>query len=277
MRVLAGIPALLFGVLAAAATGDVAERDLRQAMGYAQRGLSALQKGNTARAREDFVRAVAKVPALPDAHAGLGHLAMRERRFEDALREYRLAETGSMEMISFRVLLETDRFARSRDELQRLRAYETQLSQEANRDQTRGALSPNSGADTNAGRIQRELAEVRARLRVLETMSPPTPDTTYEPPPDVLFFQGNALFDLERTDEAIRTWESAAKRMQTFAPLQNNLAVAYWKRGRLEDAWTSLRRAEALGFKVNPSFRAELEKAGPPSPDRTDVVAGARP
>ena len=48
--------------------------------------------------------------------------------------------------------------------------------------------------------------------------------------------------------------------MQTFAPLQNNLAVAYWMQGRLDDAWSSLRRAEALGFKVNSSFRAELEK-----------------
>jgi hypothetical protein len=39
---------------------------------------------------------------------------MREKRFEDALREYRLAETGSIEMISYRVLFETERFARSR-------------------------------------------------------------------------------------------------------------------------------------------------------------------
>lgn len=278
MRVLAGIPALLFGVLAAAATGDVAERDLRQAMGFAQRGLSALQKGNTARAREDFLRAVSKISNLPDAHAGLGHLAMREKRFEDALREYRLAETGSMELISSRVQLETERFGRSRDELQRLRAIEQQLMQEANRSQTRGGTdSVNSLGDMSAGRIQRELAEVGARVRVLESMRPPTPDTTYEPPADALFFQGNALFDLQRTDEAIQVWESAAKRMQKFAPLQNNLAVAYWKRGRLEDAWTSLRRAESLGFKVNPSFRAELEKAAPEPTDRANVLAGARP
>jgi len=277
MRVLAGAPVLLFGMLAAAAAGEVAERDLRQAMGYAQRGLSALQKGNVARAREDFVHAVAKIPNLPDAHAGLGHLAMREKRFDDALREYRLAETGSKEMISFRVLLETERFARSRDELQRLKAVEVQLAQEANRNQTQSRGTSNSFGDMSAGRIQRERAEVGARVRVLETMSPPTPDASYEPPADVLFFQGNALFDLQRTDEAIRVWEAAAKRMRTFGPLQNNLAVAYWKQGRLDDAWTSLRRAEALGFKVNPSFRADLEKAGPATDGRTDVVAGARP
>lgn len=277
MRVLAGFPALLFGVLAAAATGEVAERDLRQAMGYAQRGLAALQKGNAARAREEFVRAVSKIPNLPDAHAGLGHLAMREKRFEEALREYRLAETGSMEMISFRVQLESERFARSRDELQRLRAIEMQLTQEANRNQTRGGGSPNSAGDMNAGSIQRELAEVGARVRVLETMSPPTPDASYEPPADVLFFQGNALFDLKRIDDAVLVWEAAVKRMRGSGPLHNNLAVAYWKQGRIDDAWASLRRAEAAGFKVNPSFRADLEKAGPEPRDRAKASEGARP
>ena len=274
---LAGIPALLFGVLAAAATGDVAERDLRQAMGYAQRGLSALQKGNVARAREDLMRAVSKIPNLPDAHAGLGHLAMREKRFEDALREYRLAETGSKEMVSFRVLLESERFSRSRDELQRLRALQMQLTQLSSRNEIRGAGNMNGADGMNAGQIERERAEIDGRIRVLETMTPPTLDAAYELPGDVLFFQGNALFNLKRTDEAIRVWESAAKRMQTFAPLQNNLAVAYWMQGRLDDAWSSLKRAEALGFKVNPSFRAELEKAAPESTGHANVLAGARP
>ena len=82
------------------------------AMAYAQRGLSALQKGNVARAREDFDRALAKLPGLPDAHTGLGHLAMRERRFDDALREYRLAEEGWRTMTSLRLRLETERYAR---------------------------------------------------------------------------------------------------------------------------------------------------------------------
>jgi tetratricopeptide (TPR) repeat protein len=274
MRVLAGIPVLLFGVLAAAATREGVERDLRQAIGFAQRGLSALQKGNVARAREDLERAVSKIPSLPDAHAGLGHLAMREKRFEDALREYRLAETGSKDMISFRVVLESERFSRSRDELQHLRAEQVQLTQLSSRSETLDGN--NTSVVMNSGQIERERTEIEGRIRTLETMSPPKPDTTYEPPADVLFFQGNALFNLKRTDEAIHVWESAAKRMQTFAPIQNNLAVAYWMQKRLDDAWASLRRAEALGFKVNASFRAELEKAGPEPTDPLNGSAGAR-
>ena len=277
MRVIAGVPVLLFGLLAAAATKEVAERDLRQAMAYSQRGLAALQKGNVARAREDFERAVLKFPSIPDAHAGFGHLAMRERRFEDALREYRLAETGSMEMVSIRMQLESERFARSRDELHRLRSLQLQLAQMTNRAQGGGGGNMGSASGRNSGQIERERAEIENRIRVLEAMSPPTPDASFVPPAEVLFFQGNALFDLKRTDDAILVWEAAAKRLREFGPVHNNLAVAYWKQGRLEDAWASLRRAEALGFKVNPSFRADLEKSGPDSPGRTEVLAGARP
>jgi tetratricopeptide (TPR) repeat protein len=276
MRVLAGIPALLFSVLAAAATGDVAERDLRQAMSFAQRGLSALQKGNVARAQEDFVRAVAKIPDLPDAHTGFGHLAMRDRRFEDALREYRLAEEGWKSMASLRLRMETVRFASSRDELQRLRAAQMELTHAAARSQS-GSGSRMNGGGLNMGQIVREQVEVEGRIRALESASPPAPSASQEPPAEILFFQGNALFDLKRIDDAIAVWEAAAKELRKFAPLQNNLAVAYWKQGRLDDAWASLRRAEALGFKVNSSFRAELEKAAPESPDRTSVAAAARP
>lgn len=264
MRISAGVAVVVFGALAVQAARDVEERDLRMAMAYAQKGISALKKGNVARAREDFDRALAKLPGLPDAHTGLGHLAMRERRFEDALREYRLAEEGWRTMSSIRLRMETERYAKSRDELQRLRAVQFELAQAASRVESRSATSGDDGA--SAGRLARESMEVEARIRALEAMNAPTSNPSREPPGDVYFFLGNALFDLKKIDEAIAAWEVAAKSMQKFAPVQNNLAVAYWKTGRLEDAWASLKRAESLGFTVNPSFRADLEKAGTGQP-----------
>ncbi len=268
MRLLLGVAVVAFGALAARAARDVEERELRMAMGYAQRGLSTLQKGNVARAREDFDRALEKVPGLPDAHTGLGHLAMREQRFDDALQEYRRAEQGWKDMASIRLRMETERFARSRDELQRLRSLQLELTQAASRAQSRSMSSVGGGS--NLGQVERQQMEVEARIRNLEAMNAPTSGGVEDPPAEVFFFQGNALFDLKRTDEAIVAWEAAAKGMRKSGPLQNNLAVAYWKAGRLDDAWSSLRRAESLGFKVNPSFRADLEKAGlappPPSP-----------
>ena len=264
MRAKVAVAVLVSSALAALAASDVEERNLRQAMGYAQRGLSSLKKGNTARAREDFERAVAKFPELPDAHTGFGHLAMRERRFEDALREYRLAESGSERMAALRLQMESARFARSRDELERMREIQMQLVQQLSRSQMEGTgnSTAGSGGGPSPGQIQRQITEVESRVRALEGMTPPTPDASPPAAADLLFFQGNALFDLRRTDEAIAVWEAAAPRLPEFGPLHNNLAVAYWMTGRIDDAWTSLRRAESLGFKVNPSFLADLEKAG---------------
>jgi tetratricopeptide (TPR) repeat protein len=268
MRLFAGVAVVVLGALSTVSAREVEERDLRMAMGYAQRGLSALQKGNVARAREDFDRALSKMPDLPDAHTGLGHLAMRERRFEDALREYRLAEAGWRDMTSLRIRMETERYARSRDEIQRLRALQLELAQAATRSQSAGAAG--TTVSLAAGQLARQQMEIESKIRSLEAMNVPTVDTVKDPPGDVFFFQGNALFDLKRMDEAIAAWEAAAQEMRKSGPLQNNLAVAYWKTGRIDDAWASLRRAEALGFKVNPSFRADLERAGiaPPSRDR---------
>jgi tetratricopeptide (TPR) repeat protein len=191
---------------------------------------------------------------------------MRERRFEDALREYRLAEEGWRSIASLSLRLETQRYADSRNELERLRVLQRDLAQAASRAEARAE----TGGSANPGRYTREVMELDGRIRALEAMNAPVPKTNGEPPGDLFFFQGNALFDLRKTEEAIAVWEIAAKAMQEFAPVQNNLAVAYWKSGRIDDAWTSLRRAEALGFKVNPSFRADLERAGtvPRSPAR---------
>ena len=211
MRIFVGVAVVVLGALTALSARDVEERDLRMAMGYAQRGLSALQKGNVARAREDFDRALAKVAGLPDAHTGLGHLAMRERRFEDALREYRLAEAGWRDMTSIRVRMETERYARSRDEIQRLRALQLELAQAATRSQSgasgttvsqprtaRASANGDRGEDPVARGHERANGGKRegsARRRVL--------------------LQGNALFDLKRTEEAIAAWgEAAAQEMR---------------------------------------------------------------
>lgn len=186
MRVFVGVAVVVLGVLAAEAARDVQERDLRMAMAYAHRGLSALQKGNVARAREDFDRALAKLPGLPDAHTGLGHLAMRERRFEDALREYRLAEEGWRSMTSLSLRLETQRYADSRNELERLRVLQRDLAQAASRAEARAE----TGGSANPGRYTREVMELDGRIRALEAMNAPVPKPSGEPPGISSFSKG---------------------------------------------------------------------------------------
>jgi tetratricopeptide (TPR) repeat protein len=244
------------------ALADAVERDLRQALGYAHRGLSSLQKGNGARALEDFDRALAKVPDLPDAHMGLGHLAMRDKRFEDALREYRTAQEGFRKLAALLKQFTAERYVRSRDELDQLRIVKSQLDREAMQMQSRGTnASSSSTGSMSVGQIERERAEIEQKIRALESMGLPSEDRTPEAPAKLYFFEGNALFDLGRLDEALAAWERAAKGDPSLAPVQNNLAVAYWRKGRISEAQRALHRAETLGFKVNPNFRADLSRA----------------
>jgi len=238
------------------------ERTLRQAIGYAQRGSASLQKGNVASARKDFSRSLEMEPQLPEGHLGLGHVAMRERRFEDALREYRLAQQGHRELASLLSIVQVDRYAKSRDQLERLREEQSQLDSEARRIEVRGATSTMSSASgMSGGQIERQRVEVDHQIQALESMGTPGEKSVQDPPANFYFFEGNALFNLKRNDEAIAAWETAARRDPRFAPVQNNLAVVYWMKGRVDDARAALARAEALRFAVNPSFRADLEKA----------------
>jgi tetratricopeptide (TPR) repeat protein len=241
------------------AASDSQERELRRAIAEADRGTSALEKGNLKKARESFERALAAVPDFPQGHLGLGHLAMREKRFDDALKEFRAAEAGYEAMSSLTIQMEADRYVRSRDELQRLRAQLSQLDGQVTQSQTRGGDGSSTGP--SEGQLERERSQLQARIQVLEGMQPPSSSTAREAPAEVLFFEGNALFNLKRMPEAIAVWEAAIKRDAKLPLVENNLAVAYWMTGRLDDAHRAMERAEALGFKVNPNFRADLERS----------------
>jgi tetratricopeptide (TPR) repeat protein len=252
-----GVVALLVTATATLAASDVQERDLRRAIAEASRGESALEKGNLKKAKESFQRSLGAVPGFPTGHLGLGHIAMRERRFEDALDAFRAAEVGYREMSTLTIEFQSARFSRSRDELEQLRVQLSQLDSQAMRSQVR----PVDGTSASEGQLARERTQVQARIRALEGMRPPSTADAREGPAEVLFFEGNALFNLKRLPEAIAVWEEALVRDPKLPLVQNNLAVAYWMTGRLDDAQRAMERAEALGFKVNPNFRADLARA----------------
>ena len=250
----AAILAIAAGVTVAA---DPEERDIRRAIAEADRGRAALEKGNVKKARESFERSLAAVPDFPQGHVGLGQIAMREKRFDDALSNFRAAEAGYERLSSVTTQMEAARYARSRDELQEAR---TQL---ALLDKSVMASESNIGGGMVApsGSLERERALVKSRIQALEAMKQPTASSVQKAPAEILFFEGNALFNLERVADAIAAWEAALARDPKLPLVENNLAVAYWKSGRLEEAQAAMNRAEALGFKVNPNFRADLERA----------------
>lgn len=252
--------ALLAGGLAQA--GPPTDNQIRTSLNYVRRGMAVLERGDTARAKKDFVRALETIPFLPEANVGMGLIAMRERRFEDALTMYDRAEAGYAEMTVYRARLAADRYAASRGVLDESRSEMHQLEALAQRADAHGTHAGGLGrAPAPAGALFREETAARRRANDLERTQAPSAGPTAEPPAELRFHQGNALFNLKRADEAISRWEQGAATDPNFALIQNNLAVAYWTRGRLDEAQAAFARAEGLGFKVNPSFRADLEKA----------------
>ena len=253
------VAAILLIATVTFAASDTQERELRRAIAEADRGMSALEKGNVKKARESFERALVAVPDFPQGHVGLGQLAMREKRFDEALKEFRAAESGYKEMSSLTIQLEAARYARSRDELQQLRIQLSQLDSRMMKSQSQ--IASGSGSGLTEGQIERERSQIRSRIQALEGMQPPDSSEIREAPAEVLFFEGNALFNLKRLPEAITVWEAAIQRDAKQPLVANNLAVAYWMTGRLDDAQRAMERAESLGFKVNPNFRADLERS----------------
>src|SRR5262245_22073306 len=97
------------------------EAVLRSATRACDTGLRALRQGNLAKARTNLERAVVALPEYPEAHLGLGHVAMSEHRFEDALREYRRARSGYTEWSERLVDVRMQRYGEIQQEIGHLR------------------------------------------------------------------------------------------------------------------------------------------------------------
>ena len=115
-----------------------------------------------------------------------------------------------------------------------------------------------------AGQLARQQMEIEAKIRSLEAMNVPTVESVKDPPGDVFFFQGERPVRPEADgggDRRVGDRRPGDAEVRT-APEQS--------RGRLLESRPDRRcmglapsEPEALGFKVNPSFRADLERPGP--------------
>jgi tetratricopeptide (TPR) repeat protein len=207
--------------------------------------LKAMKVGNFTRARKHFEAAVRYLPAYPEAHLGLGHIAMTERRFGDALREYQAARDGYGLWDEILMNLQLLRYTDAQEEIRRLQVDLKSLS---------GVY----GAKIGGTAQQIMILNTQNKLQRLESQR--QPDTSQLPavPAETHFYIGNALWRLERPAEALAEWQECAREDPRFAPVHNNLAVAYWRRGEIEQARSSLQRAEQLGVPVPDDFKKSL-------------------
>lgn len=257
---------LVLGALSLATPAAMNPGDLDKADRYCGDGFKALDAGDIAKAKKNFDKALAIAPLFPDGHRGLGHLAMRDKRYEDALREYQAARSGYTELgeLMFNIALQ-----RYNDDRQRLPLLEKELVQL----QGGGANNMNLSGTDRRFRIQ----DVQDQIRSIKNSSAPSHDNVSAPPAALDFDVGAALSRLGRWSEAVEAFETCVKKNSGLSAAYDNLALAYWRTGRVDDARKSLAKAEELGFPVNPKFKADLERAQPPSQPAPQPPAAPKP
>jgi tetratricopeptide (TPR) repeat protein len=218
---------------------------IMQASNHCERGFRLLEKWQVDKARASFERALKLVPSYPDGHVGLGHVALNAKQYEAALAEYELARAG---------------YTKLGDQLfnQRLKRYHESRSTINDLKQLLNALESGQEGDPTSTQQVFRITAIQVQINTLENLPPPTRETATEPPGEFDFHVGNALARLGRWEEAIEALEACIRKSPEFPAAHNNIALAYWRSGRVEDARTSLVRAEALGFDVNPKFKADL-------------------
>lgn len=243
-----GIRIAVACVVLAAAPGLAADRSLKGAQAECKKGEQALRSGDPAQAKQRFEKCRDAAPGYPAAELGLGHLAMAEKRFADALAFYQGAEAGYTKYGAELKDAETKRYAETQSQIASLRDSINQLNAPA----------------TTAGDSALQISKLQNAIQQLEAIQPPRDDGGV--PGEVYFYIGNAQFQLGKLDDAIRSWETCVERSDQFAMVHNNLALAYWKTGDLERAVTNLGLAEKEGFPVNPQFKTDLFRAAGKTP-----------
>jgi tetratricopeptide (TPR) repeat protein len=220
--------------------------DIQKAGMLATKGDRAMETAQLDKATTLYNRALKAAPEFPMAHIGLGNLAMARQDYEGALRHYEQARDGFVTLGEQLVELQAKRYADASKRIAELNDSIQQIS------------SQSSGGGT----LDISITRMQSTINQLHAITPPSNFPAEHKAPGEVYFQiGNALFRLNRIDEALIAWETCRESSPDFPMVYNNLALIYWKTGRMEEAVRSLRRAETLGFPVNPDFKRDLGKA----------------
>ena len=237
-------------VVSAADAAIPGRRELTKAEKLYQAGLEKQKKGDVQGARTDFLGALEVYPDFGAAQLEIGKMLLAEKKFGEAVTALEKAE---------------ELFARTSDERRKAAMRNYQDAQKEiveQQKQIRDLQMPGPITNKmNETEIQTEVNDREDRVKRLQAIPQPSERDFQRAPGDLYFYLGNAYLREDRLDEALKAWETCRDLMPAFPAVYNNLAFAYWKRGRIEEARTALAKAEELGAPINPEFKAKLEQA----------------
>src|SRR5262245_53568479 len=111
------LPLALSALAVAPSMGSPSRIQIQQASGYCVNAERALRTGNFRKARQSLEQALAIIPAFPAAHMGMGHIALSEKRYADALHEYQLARSEFSDLAQMVLMLRTADYGDARSEI----------------------------------------------------------------------------------------------------------------------------------------------------------------
>lgn len=243
MRTLITLALFVLSMLPAAA--QLSDRDRQQALRHWRFGQELMSAERWDKAEAEFRAAIKLDPLLELAHYGVGQVAMATKRYPDAIRAYiecrEAFRANSAEALSNSVVAE-----------QRLE------------DQIRGlkdnVLALNSGRARTLN-VAATLQQLNGQIRELEARRQRSTSGPPPTPPWISIALGSAYFRTNALADAEREYREALKVDSKLGEGHNNLAVIFMLTGRFEEAEREVRAAEQAGFRVNPLFKEDLEKA----------------
>jgi tetratricopeptide (TPR) repeat protein len=210
-------------------------------------GQELLRTDAFAGAADEFRAAIDIDPTFALAHYGLGQAHMGLKSYTQAVQAF----TRCRQVYEEAAATDLDRGERVNRWVQdEIRALQDQQRQVESRLRLAGS--------TNAT-LQRALAQINQRIAQLEQLRH-RQDRPTSAPPGVALALGSAYLRAGQMDAAEREYLAALDGNPKMGEAHNNLAYLYMVTGRLPDAERELKLAEKHGYRVNPAFKAELER-----------------
>lgn len=245
MRQLAAVALTLVLGAATAGAGPVGEVARKQALEHYRAGHGLMLAESWLEAEREFRAAIALDPLLVLAHYSLGQTYMALKSYPEAVKAFTGTIAAHKEMDALRLEDQVQADLRLEDELKELRDGIRQIQG-----------SPKLAA---MGFRDNMILKLEERVRSLESQKRRGAGST-DIPAEFSLALGSAHFRRGALPEASQHYQDAVKARPRFGEAHNNLAVVYMLTGRLEEAEKAMKAAEKAGFRVNPQFKADLEK-----------------
>jgi tetratricopeptide (TPR) repeat protein len=246
------LPALTLTALALSAVQigktdvDVAARQAREeAREHFRLGVEKLAEESWDEAEREFSAAVELDPLLAMAYYGLGQARMSGRRYPEAIQAFSDCRETHKKLIGLQQSNSSLADQRREEEIRELK--------ESIRLVQSGTVKTASAQNT--------VLNLESRLRQLENERSRGGAATLEVPAEVSLALGSAYFRSGDLEGAEREYREAIRVNSKLGEAHNNLAVVCMLTGKLDEAQIETKAAEASGFRVNPRFKEDLERA----------------